>query len=385
MEALMSRCLLRSTTLILIAATAPLAAGCSAMASFGLGGHTGTSSPSSAMPEPHGHEASDQASDSTGGPLSAAELTAKLVPALEGDARFSAAQAHGKPSLCPDSAGKTVLGVWSVESGADPFTKRPGFEVNCFALSHPLYTALKSMRDAQDAGVLTQVSEEWFAPEKGATIAFQYDDGAFWALQGGKTVKLLRMPIKADASKTEDRSSGELFAAYSTLVDRRAIAFDELTTDAASATSIDLDADRAAFIAAAEKALSARNKEWAASDDAELAAVTLPKQGLPSNALVKAAREWLEHNAGETGIDPKQIKKVYISDNDWSIRHDDEIHALIVGKVISATVTFKKDTGKCYFMSFNLQRDYAGNGTYNSNVYGNGFQSEHTEIRCSKI
>jgi hypothetical protein len=374
----MSQRLVRSRSSILILAAAQLAAGCSAMASLGLDGHPVASSSPSAVPTAEGHHAGNE-------PLSAAELTADLVPALEDAARFSAAQAHGKPSLCPGSAGKTVLAVWSVEAGTDPFTKRPGAQVNCFAFGEPLHTSLRSMRDAQDAGALIQVSDEWFAPDKGATIAFQYHDRTFWALQVGKTVKLLRMPIKADAAKTADRSSGELFAAYSTIVDRRAIAFDELTTDAASARSIDLDADRAAFIAAAEKALFARNKEWAASDDAELAAVTLPKRGLTSTQLVGDAREWLKDNAGESGVDPRWIKRVYISDKDWSIVHDKEIAARIVGKSISATVTFKKDTGKCYFMSFELQRDYAGGGTYNSQVYGNGFQSGHTEISCSKI
>ena len=381
----MSPRLLRSPTLILLAATAPLAVGCSAVASLGLGSHTGPTSSPSAMPDPGGHDASDAASTSTTRSLSAAELTAHLAPALEGDARFSAAQAHGKPSLCPDSAGKPVLGVWSVESGTDPLTKRPGFEVDCFALGHPVYTSFKSMRDAQDAGALTQVTGEWFAPEQGATIAFQYADRTFWALEVGKTVKLLRMPIKADPAIKTDRNVGDLFAAYSTIVDRRGITFDELTTDAGAARSINLDADGAAFTAAAEKALFARNMQWAASDDAELAAVTLPKRGLTSAELVRDAREWLADNAGETGIDPKRIKKVYISDTDWSIRHDDQIHALIAGKVISATVTFTKDTGKSYFMSFELQRDYAGHGTYASKVYGNGFQSGYTELRCSKI
>ena len=106
-------------------------------------------------------------------PLSTADVIAKLVPALEAEARFSAAFAQGRPSLCPDSAGETVLGVWSVESGTDPFTKRPGVRLHCFALVRPLYTPLESMRDAQDAGALTQITHEWFAPEKGATIAFQ--------------------------------------------------------------------------------------------------------------------------------------------------------------------------------------------------------------------
>ena len=317
-------------------------------------------------------------------PLSAADVSAKLVPALEAEARFSAAFAQGRPSLCPDSAGETVLGVWSVESGTDPFTKRPGVRLHFFALVRPLYTPLESMRDAQDAGALTQITHEWFAPEKGATIAFQYDDRTFWAVQVGKTVKVLRMPLKADAVDT-DRTSGELFAAYATIVDRGAISFDELTTDAGSARSIALEGDRAAFIAAAEHALFARNKERATRDEAQLAAVTLPKRGLASAQRVRSAREWLTNSAGETGIDPRWIKKVYISDTDWSIRHDEQIRARIVGKSISATVTFKKDTGKCYFMSFELQRDYAGHGTYNSKVYGNGFQSGYTQIRCSKI
>ena len=36
-------------------------------------------------------------------------------------------------------------------------------------------------------------------------------------------------------------------------------------------------------------------------------------------------------------------------------------------------------------MSFELQRDYAGHGTYNSLVYGNGFQSGYIQIGCNKI
>jgi len=310
-------------------------------------------------------------------PSAAAGIAAfeqQFAALLKEEARFSAATAQGEPTVCQAQAGRLVPTLWAVE------TNNRGLELTCFPLkpSDASNTgSWRGIRDVQDHGALGTVIDDIKVEADGYAITVQH--GGVFAVQPGPRVTVAFFPFVGKA----EGSHGEVFASFDTVVDRSKAIVDVLTSDAASAKTVNLDGERADVLAKAEAAVKARGAAYLAKEAAALAKVNFPKAARTDAALVKLVQDYLQTQQAKTGIDPALVKKIIVTSSDWSIRKNE--YGLILGKTADVTVGFERANKTCAFSTLVVQRDYAGGGTYNTKSYLNGFQSGFEKILCERI
>ncbi len=298
----------------------------------------------------------------------------KFAALLKDEARYSAATAQGKPTVCQAQAGRLVATLWAVE------TNSRGVELTCFPLkpSDASNTGYWSgIRDVQDHGALGTVIDDIKVEADGYAITVQH--GGVFAVQPGPRVTVAFFPLVGKA----EGSHGDVFAGFDTAVDRSKAIVDVLTSDVASAKTVSLDTERTDILAKAEAAIKARGAAYLAKEAAALAKVNFPKAARTDAALVKLVHDYLQTQQAKTGIDPALVKKIIVTSSDWSIRKNE--YGLILGKTADVTVGFARENKSCAFSTLVVQRDYAGGGTYSAQSYLNGFQSGFEKILCERI
>ncbi len=341
---------------------------------------SGSTAPSS------GSGSSSSSGGSSGGDSSAAigapspnktlaQIEAEVVGALEAEAAFSARSTQGGGSLCePSEADDAPLAVWRVE-------RHKRVSLTCFPIDPDRmseYAAYGKIGSIQDNGALLEMSDSTTPDASGVQLYRR--DANVWAIIAGPSVGIVRVPMPP---LEKEKVPGGWLLDYETRADRSKIEVDVLAPSAAAAAKVDLAAEKTRLIAAFEASIAAHNKTKLAEYEAKLDATTFPKAGLKDKAVLAAAREWLEGKSAPSAIDPAKIKKLVVSESSWRIRKDE--FSRIKGKIIEVTVGFVRADGSCAFMGFNMQRDYAGAGTYADGVYANGFKSDYVDIRCERL
>ncbi len=307
-------------------------------------------------------------------PPSLAAFEQKFGPLLKDEARYSAAIAHGKPTVCQGQADRLVSTLWAVE------TNNNGMELTCFPLKPQDLSSIgywQGIRDVQDHGALGTVFDNVKVGTDGYAITVQY--GGVFAVQPGPRTTVAFFALREKPTGTH----GDVLATFDETVDRTKIIIDILTSDAASATTTDLEAARVEIIAQAEVAIKARGAAYLAKEATALAKVNFPKAARNDAALVKLVNEYLQIQQAKTGVDPTLVKKIIVTSSDWAIRKNQ--YGLILGKTADVTVGFARANKTCAFTTLVVQRDYAGGGTYSSVSYLNGFQSGFEKILCERI
>lgn len=317
-------------------------------------------------------------------PLTADEATQqaqleKQVQALLGaEARYSALQARGQKSpFCRpgDSFHKVV--------NAYQFKDRT---LSCFTpmLSSSRYTTLADFqRDTDDV-------VKFDADEVKAGFAWQVENGEasgtkrVAAYEIGDVIVMAKIePKSPDATK--DLNFPQVTRKFGELTDEQHIVMDVFVRDLQTAKTMDLEAVKKRVYAKVTTEARAQVAKWNAEEEKELNASYLPKAGMSSPALVKIVTQYMKDAPGKTDIDPKNVKKVFVTSTGWDISKDK--YNMILGKVADVTVAFARDDGRCAYVTYQVQRDYSGGGTYQPETaaYANGFASGWTKIKCDRI
>lgn len=157
---------------------------------------------------------------------------------------------------------------------------------------------------------------------------------------------------------------------------------DVYVTDRGAAKAVDLPKIRTEMLAMMKSRAMNITKAWNARTEAEINAATFPAAAHKDAELEKKILEVVKQSGPAIDFDPAGLKKLILDDKDWSIRKNE--YGVILGKTIPVTLGFSKD-GHCYYVSIQIQKDYAGGGAYQEAMYFNGFHTRWTELRCEKI
>jgi hypothetical protein len=211
-------------------------------------------------------------------------------------------------------------------------------------------------------------------PWKNGLVGFQL-------LNNNSEARFIYVPYKKDMFKKDWR---ELFLAAAKELDETKITYDMFSTDRATAKAANMGPQKTELLAK----LKARAKEigdkWEAERLEDVKNEKFPQPGaLKDPALEKEILALVNKYARtDLDFDPAYLKKLIIADDDWSVRQNE--YGQILGKTLGVTVGFSKD-GHCYHTSFQVQKDYEGNGDYQKSVHLNGFTSRWDELLCENI
>lgn len=191
--------------------------------------------------------------------------------------------------------------------------------------------------------------------------------------------RLICVPFKKDLTtaflkKTLDEVENGL--------DESKVFCDVYTADRAGAKAADLARIRSEMLAMMKSRAMNVTKAWNARTEAEINAATFPAAAHQDAELEKKILEVVKQSGPAIDFDPAGLKKMILDAKDWSIRKNE--YGVILGKVIPVTIGFNKG-GHCYYVSIQIQKDYAGGGAYQETMYFNGFHTRWTELRCEKI
>jgi hypothetical protein len=165
-------------------------------------------------------------------------------------------------------------------------------------------------------------------------------------------------------------------------LDESKVFCDVYTADRTGAKAADLAKIRAEMLAMMKSRAMNITKAWDARTEAEINAATFPVAAHKDAELEKNILEVVKQSGPAIDFDPAGLKKMILDAKDWSIRKNE--YGVILGKTIPVTLGFSKD-GHCYYVSIQIQKDYAGGGAYQETMYFNGFHTRWTELRCEKI
>lgn len=157
---------------------------------------------------------------------------------------------------------------------------------------------------------------------------------------------------------------------------------DVYVTDRAGAKAADLVKIRTEMLAMMKSRVMNITRAWDTRTEAEIDAATFPVAAHKDAELEKKILEVVKQSGPAIDFDPTGLKKMILDAKDWSICKNE--YGVILGKTIPVTLGFSKD-GHCYYVSIQIQKDYAGGGTYQEAMYFNGFHTRWTELRCEKI
>ena len=312
----------------------------------------------------------------------AGDVDAQLLKMLGDEARYGASEVQHKPSVCPVKPGQHVAAVWV--NGANA---RGEHDVECFTGDDIAFRSLMnatSAREVYDRHLNQTVGDDVTTKDKLAIMVTPAGPTgpAIWGFELGAVDAMIKIPLKpgVDVSKL---SRTQLFAKFGEVTSTDQAIAQVLTRDRASAMTADLAATRTRLLTETAAYIKSKAAEWAKQEAEELAKVTFPRPGMSDARLVKTVRDYLAERTDKTDIDPKLVKKVVVTGTNWAIRHDGD--GVIVGKVSDVTVGFARADGRCAFVTLEVQKDYAGAGTYNDAVYVNGMQTGWTSVLCERI
>jgi len=338
----------------------------------------GSSSSSSAAPSGAGNDATSHSAAAA----PAGDVDAQLLKMLGDEARYGASDVQHKPSVCPVKPGQRAVAVWV--NGANA---RGEHDLECFTGDDIAFRSLMtatSAREVYDRHLNQTVGDDVATKDKLAILVTPAGPTgpAIWGFELGAVDAMIKIPLKpgVDISKL---SRTQLFAKFAEVTSTDQAIAQVLTRDRASAMTADLAATRTRLLTETAAYIKSKAAEWAKQEAEELAKVTFPRPGMSDARLVKVVRDYMVDRTDKTDIDPKLVKKVLVTGTNWAIRHDD--YGVIQGKVSDVTVGVARADARCAFVTLEVQKDYAGGGTYNEAPYVNGMQTGWTSILCDRI
>jgi len=191
--------------------------------------------------------------------------------------------------------------------------------------------------------------------------------------------RFICVPFKKDLTLVAWKES---FQQADNGLDESKITCDVFTKDRASAKAVNLAQQKTEMLTMLKSRAKNISGNWEAQDQAEIAAATFPAAAQKDPVLEKKLLAVVQKSGAEIDFDPANLKKLIISDTDWSIRKNE--FGEILGKTLGVTIGFSKD-GHCYYVSIQVQKDYAGGSTYQESMYFNGFHTRWTELLCDKL
>jgi hypothetical protein len=252
---------------------------------------------------------------------------------------------------------------------------RPGQITHWSTLKMPVENLLNSgvTRVMSQPGGITK-DDFTITPWKNGLVGFQL-------LNNNSEARFIYVPFKKDMFKKDVR---QLFLAAEKELDETKITYDMFAADRAIAKAANMGPQKTEMLAK----LKARAKEIGSKWEAERLEDVKKEKFPPPGALKDPALEKeilaLVNKYAKTDLDfdPANLKKLIIADDDWSVRSNE--YGQILGQTLGVTVGFSKD-GHCYHTSFQVQKDYTGDGSFQKSVHLNGFTSRWNEMLCENI
>ncbi len=235
-----------------------------------------------------------------------------------------------------------------------------------------------------------QVFENMMYNRWGSSYSSYYKHFTGIVKQADGSIITFALPAKADApTKDYDEYVSYMELGYKPVAnnyDFDNIEVEILTKTEAAAKTADLEAAKSIVVAQVKKILEGIDAKEKLDADKKIAAKTRSKRGMVNAGYEKTMLSWVQANYKKEFRKPEYwenatLGNLIITSTDWNIKKND--YGLILYRSIACEVVIK-NKGRCYVRSFVFAQDYAGGGSYSSNLYYNGFSSDTEQLKCDK-